>query len=97
MEANQLCSMDSKGNIVHGEKPAWLVVFKIRLSLYNGILFEITINIVIVFLCAEYFYIYTSFNSLLPFKVKETWCTTCLAALEIQFSVYQVLLKSIGF
>ena len=49
MEANQLCSMDSKGNIVHGEKPAWLVVFKISLSLYNSIHFEITINIGIVF------------------------------------------------
>lgn len=63
MEANQLCSMDSKANIVHGKKPAWLVVFKISLSLYNGMLFKIIINIGYSVLYTEYFYIHISFNS----------------------------------
>lgn len=79
MEANQLCSMDSKANIVHGEKPTWLIIF---IGLFNGVHF--IINLGHSALYTDYFYIHTAFNLALckvlslPLKVPENWhCLPC--------------------
>lgn len=104
IEANQLCSMDSKANIVHGEKPTWLIIF---IGLCNGVHF--IINLGHSALYTDYFYIHTAFNSALykvmslPFKVPKNWhslpChigSPAKTVLQV-FLLHRVLMKSMAF